>query len=339
MKANQAVATLEAPRGNEQWKASLPAQARPGPILRPDKPGSGICRYDTCETRGDPLSGQIVTALLGSIRVCHIKAAAHLSQRLHPLESYSWAPFLKIVFQKSGVSYLQQGNRRTVIDGGRWSIYDAARPYSVQNVVALEQIAILIPRDIKSPEIQLGVSLVPEASMKLDGMSAVLFNAAQSALAEADHMEESTRESLGDSILELAKLALFDRLGGASRIPMRDTFREKVKRYVLHNLADNELCVDSIAKALDCSKRYLHKGFAETGATLSQFIWSERLERARRDLACEALAHRSITEIAFNWGFVNSAHFSRRFHHRYGISPRDYRKRILSDRKQAALVN
>jgi len=314
---------------NPVWNSVLPARANPSPQIYPDQPGSAISRYNTCESRGDVLSGYIETASLGQIRICQIKAKPHLNQRLHALESYAWAPFLKIVFQKTGVVYLQQGERRTIIDGGRWSVYDASRPYSVQNVEEMDQLAILIPRDIKSPEVELGVSLVPEKSMALSGMSTILFQAAQSALAEADSVSEAMREALGDGILELAKLALFDQLGGAARIPMMDTFREKAKRFVLRNLADNELSVDSVATAMNCSKRYLHKSFAESGATLTQFIWTERLDRARRDLACETLANRSITEIAFNWGFVNSAHFSRRFHMRYGMTPREYRRQAL----------
>ena len=321
----------------EVWKLALPVRPMPAPVLRAAMPGSGICHYDTCETRGDPLTGHIVTALLGPIRICNIKAAPHLRQRLHHLDCYTAAPFIKIVFQRRGVAYLQQGDRRTIIDDGRWSVYDASRPYAMQNVEELDQFAILIPRDIKSPEIELGINLVPEASMALTGMSRVLFSTAVAALDAADGMEEAMRESLGHGILELAKLALVDHLGGASRISMRQTFREKVKRYVVHNLADNELSVASIAEALHCSKRYLHKGFAESGETLSQFIWSVRLEKARRDLTSETLANRSITEIAFNWGFINSAHFSRRFHERYGVSPRDYRKLSLGRDTDAAL--
>ena len=312
-----------------EWSIELPRHAEPAPEILPVIAGSGICRHKVSEARGDPLSGDIVTALLGPIRICHIRARPHQHDRLHPLDSYASAPFLKIVLQQRGVAHLQQGHRRTRLEAGSWSVYDASRPYSVQNLEALEQFAILIPRDLKAPEIELGVKLVPDESMMPSGVSKVLFNAARSALAEAGGMDQAMRESLGDGILELAKLALFDRLGGAIRIPMRETFRERVKRHVIQNLGDSELSVDSIARKLDCSKRHLHKGFAESGTTLSQFIWTERLERARRDLASKNLAHRSITEIAFNWGFVNSAHFSRRFLRQYGVSPRDYRKQAI----------
>ena len=43
------------------------------------------------------------------------------------------------------------------------------------------------------------------------------------------------------------------------------------------------------------------------------------------DLASPLHSHRTITEIAFAWGFNNSAHFNRLFKERYGLSARAYR--------------
>jgi len=50
-----------------------------------------------------------------------------------------------------------------------------------------------------------------------------------------------------------------------------------------------------------------------------------RLDATRRDLCDPALAARSISEIAFAWGFNDAAHFSRAFRARFGRSPRELR--------------
>lgn len=301
-------------------------QFRIGPFRAGAGPMSAHFAYDLSEAQGDPFSGHIDAASLGDIRICRIRAAKHDRPRLDDISCFARAPFLKVAFQTGGIAHLSQGPRRTVMRANTWSVYDASQTYAVEHIEPIEQWSILIPRGDKSPEVELGARNAPEDSQPLGGLSSVLFDAARSAFTEADLVDPSMRKSLGDGILELAKLTLFDRLAGADRIPMVDTFREKVKRYVVRNLGDSELSVDSIAEGLACSKRYLHKGFAQSGATLSKFIWDERLERTRRDLTCRTMANRSITEIAFNWGFVNSAHFSRRFKNRYGMSPREYRQ-------------
>ena len=65
--------------------------------------------------------------------------------------------------------------------------------------------------------------------------------------------------------------------------------------------------------------------FSATGATLSAHIRARRLAAMRRDLADPRLSDRSITEIALNWGFSDSAHASRAFSAAFGQSPSLFR--------------
>jgi AraC-like DNA-binding protein len=63
------------------------------------------------------------------------------------------------------------------------------------------------------------------------------------------------------------------------------------------------------------------------GCSLSDWIWSLRLDAAKRELCDPAQAARSISEIAFACGFNDAAHFSRAFRARFGCPPRDLRPR------------
>ena len=74
----------------------------------------------------------------------------------------------------------------------------------------------------------------------------------------------------------------------------------------------------------------MHRLFESETQSIARWIWSVRLERCHRDLADPALAGRSVTDIAFAWGFNDLAHFSRSFRARYGESPRTFRARTLS---------
>ena len=59
------------------------------------------------------------------------------------------------------------------------------------------------------------------------------------------------------------------------------------------------------------------------GARLSGFDVG-RLDGCRGDLARQS--DRTISEIAFAWGFSSSAHFSRAFRKRFGVTPTAFRR-------------
>ena len=101
--------------------------------------------------------------------------------------------------------------------------------------------------------------------------------------------------------------------------------RDRIKAYIERNLRDPGLSIDQIADAFQCSKRNLHKAFSHDGATISDHIWRLRLERCRNDLLSPSCAWKSITEIAFSWGFNSSTHFSKAFKEAFGMPPRLYR--------------
>ncbi len=74
------------------------------------------------------------------------------------------------------------------------------------------------------------------------------------------------------------------------------------------------------------SERYLQKLFETVGDNFTHYVRERRLQRAWADLSNPTEAHRSISEIAYAYGFGDSAHFSRAFRHRFGLPPREFRQ-------------
>ncbi len=102
-------------------------------------------------------------------------------------------------------------------------------------------------------------------------------------------------------------------------------FVGRVHRYVLENLDKPSLSPRAIADAHGISVRQLHRVFRPTGTTVSQWVRKVRLARCAADL-CGGAGHAdAITDIAFRWGFNDSAHFSKAFRAEFGQSPRAYR--------------
>ncbi len=113
-------------------------------------------------------------------------------------------------------------------------------------------------------------------------------------------------------------------LGGAAGA--RAQLLERVFQTVEMRLSDPDLNLHQVASEHGISSRYLQKLFESYGESFGQYVKLRRLERCRLDLGSPLHAQRSISEILFQWGFNDSASFSRAFRDRYGISPREYRK-------------
>jgi AraC-like DNA-binding protein len=106
-----------------------------------------------------------------------------------------------------------------------------------------------------------------------------------------------------------------------------DKQRCKLLEYIASHLNDPQLDVRKAATACDISPRYVHLLMRATHRTFSRYLLEHRLEKCR--LALQARENfRSITEIAFEWGFNDASHFSRSFRHRYGVSPREARRSV-----------
>ncbi|WP_371688451.1 helix-turn-helix domain-containing protein [Ruegeria sp. EL01] len=90
---------------------------------------------------------------------------------------------------------------------------------------------------------------------------------------------------------------------------------------ILENLADPDLSSTDIAQLNSISIQYLHKLFSTLGLSVSRWIRKQRLNRCRTALLSGS-RQKSITEIAFDWGFNDASHFSRIFRAEFGTTPR-----------------
>ena len=73
------------------------------------------------------------------------------------------------------------------------------------------------------------------------------------------------------------------------------------------------------------SVRTLQYLFKSADTTVSEFIWTSRLERCRKELELAVGLQRTVTEIAMDAGFNSLSHFSSVFRKRYGMSPTSIR--------------
>lgn len=143
---------------------------------------------------------------------------------------------------------------------------------------------------------------------------------------QAGPVELALPEFLLTSLLDNARPKA---LGGAAG--MRAALLERIFQTIEIRLSDPNLNYQRVAAEHGISPRYLQKLFESIDDSFGHYVKVRRLERCRLDLRSPLHVQKSISDILFQWGFNDSASFSRAFREQYGVSPREYRKAPASD--------
>jgi AraC-like DNA-binding protein len=96
----------------------------------------------------------------------------------------------------------------------------------------------------------------------------------------------------------------------------------RIKKYIAENIPN--VTLDGISKELGRSTSYISHVFKKnTGRSIRAYCNELKLFEAQKLLTSTDL---SVTEIAFDAGFEDTAYFIRLFRETYGITPNKYRK-------------
>ena len=108
-------------------------------------------------------------------------------------------------------------------------------------------------------------------------------------------------------------------------MPYLHGFTRDMRQLLDESLASPELNAALVAQHVCVSVRQLDRIFARHGCTATQWIWQQRLERARCFLSDPGRLGLTVGEIALQCGFATQAHFGGAFRARYGTTPMEHR--------------
>ena len=102
-----------------------------------------------------------------------------------------------------------------------------------------------------------------------------------------------------------------------------DGLTEAAASYIAKNL-DTPLDVPTLCEKLYVSKNRLYEGFSKSfGKTVNEYIWDERIKRAKALLLSTDMSTADISQAV---GIDNSAYFAKIFKEKTGLSPAAFRK-------------
>jgi AraC-like DNA-binding protein len=275
----------------------------------------------------DEEKSRMTSGMLGTCRLTRLEADQHVVFREHVAAAPEDPDAIKLIVQTEGSASLTQGGLHVPVSRNALVIYDPSRPYMLTNSTPVRQLLLQLPRHALPHAVVERLAQPFTARADQDGMCRILLSLMDSTIHEIDHLDEARRSSIGQTMIELVRTMIGAYLSQAKPVanPL-DVLLQRIKDFIEINLERPDLSVTLIARRMGCSVRYVYRAFEVERLTPSDYIWDLRVQKAAAKLR-EAGSHAGeIAEIAFALGFSSSAHFSRAFRHRYGVSPSQWRK-------------
>jgi AraC-like DNA-binding protein len=276
-----------------------------------------------------PFSASITTGSLGAVGAVFVRSGAQRVYRSTPEIARSPEPRYFVNYQLEGECTLRQrGGEEVHVATGDLALVDTTNALELGFQEGFCHFTIELPAPLVRARFGDPDRLGGRVVRASDGIGALVSGYMRAAAAMTTSADPVVH-AIGGNLVDLVTIAF----GAASEAvenaaPCLDDARLRaVCAYVEEHLADPDLGPTRIAADLKMSTRYLHKLFERRNETLMQRILRRRLERCRNDLAHPSLRARTISEIAFAWGFSDLSHFGRAFKAAYGETPRDWRRR------------
>jgi AraC-like DNA-binding protein len=277
------------------------------------------------ETR---FNGEIDMRMIGDVRLLHCRCDSCQGMRTKREIARSGGEYFGILLLYGGTETVSFSDRTANLDKSGLLIWDSADPLEFTTSPGLKKVTMLVPRPMLKQRVSNVEDSVGRSISMNHGLGAVTASHIMALGQQTNRIEKRSAASLVDLTLELVATCL----EAQSERPMtqsRNELLQDVKRFIENNLDDPKLSPPVIAKQCNISIRYLHLLFHDSGSSVSGWILNRRLEQCRRELVHTGQLRKSITDIAYRWGFNDSAHFCRAFKRLYGVSPREYRKSLF----------
>jgi AraC family transcriptional activator of tynA and feaB len=230
----------------------------------------------------------------------------------------------------SGHYLLEQNGREIELQPGDMTLYDATQPHRIHCRGEFSKLLLSIPRTVLRDRV---AKIDHCTALRISGATGVGYMASNFLRAVAHRVNQLHAHELAvlsEHMLDLLALTINSvRPVGINLSRSRAVSLNAIKMFIGQNLHDGDLDTAAITRYSGLSARYINSLFAAEGTSLMRYVWKRRLENCRKDILSPTYAGHRLSDIAFRWGFNDSAHFSRAFKQQFACSPRELRQRSL----------
>ena len=270
---------------------------------------------------------EIEVGSLGNLDLLRFQTSA-MEVSHTPTPSSPGADFLVVHQQISGALRMEHDSRRVELGPGDIMIFDPLLPHAGRFSSSPKMLAVRVPRREFEARIGNARSVIARAvkPLKPENKLAVALLATLPSL--AGKMSVTGCDMIENHALDLLALSLAKSFSDSRpRVSSwKNVILSNIRSIVEARLADRRLSVETVAAEVGLSVRYANQILSHHDTSIARLIQSRRLERCRLALEDPDQAHRTVSEIAYGWGFSDMTHFGRRFKRAYGVAPKDYRE-------------
>jgi AraC family transcriptional regulator, positive regulator of tynA and feaB len=228
--------------------------------------------------------------------------------------------------QAAGVVFLEQYTREIALEAGDVALLDPLLPYEGNFSSDSETLVLKVPR--RELEARLGKTrdMVARLIKPVRAEDRLMSSLSANLPSLAGNMNSTSEEMVANHALDLIAVSLAKtmeadrpRVSSAKALVLLN-----IRSVIEMRLRHSSLGAQAVADAVGVSVRYANAVLADHNTSITRLIQARRLARCRSALEDPNQTHRTVSEIAYGWGFSDMTHFGRRFKKAYGILPSEY---------------
>ncbi|MNV29212.1 Transcriptional activator FeaR [compost metagenome] len=269
--------------------------------------------------------GDVVSGVRAGLRYARLRTNAALVRRSPRSPDLHDDQHCVLISQSSGRACITHAGVSHHLAPGDLMLMDSVGACEIEPQGLIEHIAISLPRAEVARQVG-RVGLI-QGRIASDSTSGRLLGLLVNQLPqEIDSQSTSQDQGVLLAVLSLLGSAINTTpLLSSHDVKSCRNLRQQADEIIKLSLTRPDLTPVSVASALGVSLRKLYRAFESTGDSVYRYILFQRLHASAGELVSADRNHQSITEIAYRWGFTDSAHFSRTFKKLHGVSPREFR--------------
>lgn len=220
---------------------------------------------------------------------------------------------LLVCRQVAGTLALEQDSREVCLEAGDITLLDPRSLYSGKFSAESRLLVLMTPRRLLEARVGKARPLTARIIRPSEGEGSLTSAFLGLLPRHVGGLGPVAEKIVSDQMLDLVAVSLAKAMEGEK--PRLSSARSfillKVRAVIDAQLTNPTLDAKTVAAAAGVSVRYANAVLAEENTSIMRLIQARRLARCRRALEDPGQAHRTVSEIAYRWGFSDMTHFGR----------------------------